>query len=189
MSQSCFDRSSLIINVGFFVCVCTALEVIVPVSAVTNASWLWLLHLMGKSTAAPPKPPPPPSAPRPPSLWPCFLSLWHFFSLSRCFDLSPRGLTVAFTHLYSDSHTHTHEVACLVSLQSGGDTVVGMCHSSIIDQIQLPSSTDHLEIRHCLCLIITHSHPSKLAVHSLACPFFLPQLSRGPFEIHNLVLL
>lgn len=147
MSQLCFDRSSLIINV---VLLRAALEVIVPVSTVPTRAgfdcytW-WEKHSL-----------PLPSSPSFP------LSIFYFFYLSLSFELSRRGLTVAFTHLY----LHTHALVCLVSLQSSCHTVVGMCHSSIIDQIQLPSSTtDHLEIHHCVSLSNTLSptHTGKLA--------------------------
>lgn len=78
----------------------------------------------------------------------CFSFTFSVFVCS--FKSSRRSLTVAFTHLYLHTHTHTRTMDCRVSLQSDWDTVVGMCHSFIIDQIQLPSSTDHLETDPCV---------------------------------------
>lgn len=54
----------------------------------------------------------------------------------------PSSLSLPPTHI----HRHTHRA----SLQSGWDTVFGACRSFIIDQIQLLSSTDHLEKHFCL---------------------------------------
>lgn len=106
-----------------------------------------------------------------------YLFLLYFFSLCLCFDLSRRGLTGAFTHLYF-LRAHTHIGLSGVSPEWLG--YGGMCHSSIIDQIQLLSSTDHLEIHHCLCLMQTRSHfhtHANLPFHSLKCPLFPPFLT------------
>ncbi len=95
MSQLCFDRSSLIINVVFAArCSwshCSSLRC-------TDASWLWLLHLMEKAA-------PPVSSSFTLSI---YLSLYYFFSLSRSFELSRRGLTVAHICPHTHTHTHTH---------------------------------------------------------------------------------
>lgn len=167
MSQLCFDRSSLIINV---VLLCAALEVIAPVSTVPTRlgfdsyTW-WEKH----------SPPPPPRLTLLPHIYLSISPL--LFSLCLCFDLSRRGLTGAFTHLYFCTDTHTHIGLSGVSPEWLG--YGGMCHSSIIDQIQLLSSTDHLEIHHCLCLMQTHSrfHTHKnLTLHSLKCSHFPPHI-------------
>lgn len=143
MSQLRFDRSSLIINV---LLLRAALEVIVPVSAVPTRPgfdfYTWWektpLHLPNSPT------------------FPLSVYLpYYFLSLCLCFEYSRRGLTFAFTHFYT--HTHTHGSDCQVTLQSDWDTVVGMCHLFIIDQIQLPSSTDHSEI-HWLLFLPAYCH-------------------------------
>lgn len=161
MSQLCFDRSSLIINV---VLLCAALEVIVPVSAVPTRAGFDFYTWWEKHRALPPQ------LTLLPSVY-LSISLLLFLSLSELWIVS-KGSHCCF-HTFVLTHTHTHTLDCLVSLQSRWDTVVGMCHSSIIDQIQLPSSTDHLEIHHCLCLTRTITHPSELACSLTNSSIFL----------------
>lgn len=88
MSQLCFDRSSLIINVVFAArCSwshCSSL-------CCTNVSWLWLLHLMGKALCSPP---------------PTCLSLYYFSSFSLSFESSQRTRAVVSAHLYLYTHTY-----------------------------------------------------------------------------------
>lgn len=146
MSQSRFDHSSLIINVVFAVrCSwshCSGL-------CCTNTSELALTSTPEKQPHRPPSTtpshpiPPHPNPPSSPSVpLSVYLLLSHFVSLCCSFESSQKGLIFScFAHL----HTHTHTVDCQVSLQSDWNTVLGMCHSFIIDQIQLPLSTDHLE--------------------------------------------
>lgn len=147
MSQSRFDHSSLIINVVFAMrCSwshCSGL-------CCTNTSELALTSTPDGKAAAPFPHHPVPPHPNPPlpqlTLCPSVClsaSLSLFVPLCGSFESSRKGLIAAFAHLRA--HTLTHTVDCRVSLQSDWNTVVGVCHSFIIDQIQLPSSTDHLE--------------------------------------------
>lgn len=59
-----------------------------------------------------------------------FQCLYYFFAFSLSFESSQRGLLLSHILYLS---TYTHILDSLVFLQSGRDTVVGMCHSFIID--------------------------------------------------------
>lgn len=173
MSQLCFDRFSLIINV---VLLCAALEVIAPVSTVPTQAgfdsytW-WEKHSTHTH--------PPHHHHHHLILLPCvYLSISPslYLSLSLLWLVSKgsqwRFHTFIFFCARSLTHTNTHTHTELSAVSPEWFGYGGMCHSSIIDQIQLLSSTDHLVIHHCLCLMQTRSHFHTHALHSLKCPLF-----------------
>lgn len=157
MSQLRFDRSSLIINVGLLPLLLKSLFQSLPQQhelALTSTP-------DGKSKALP----------SPPFFCLSNYPPLHYFSLFFCelwivsegslffFYLS---LSLCCFHTFLHLNMHTHILDWLPSLQSGRDTVVGMCHSFIIDQIQLPSSTtDHSEQHHCFSLSRTHTETHR----------------------------
>lgn len=173
MSQLCFDRSSLIINV---VLLCAALEVIVPVSAVPTRAGFDFYTWWEKHRALPPQ------LTLLPSVY-LSISLLLFLSLSELWIVS-KGSHCCF-HTFVLTHTHTHIGLSGVSPESLG---YSGWHVSLIHYWSDPAAIIYRSLRDTpLSLSHTHYHTPKrtcLLAHQLIYFSQMSLLSHCHLKIH-----